>query len=79
MMELLNIAQTKTMQAHLQCNAQVKVFYKTVKKYLVSFVNNTALNWETLLLVLSLSYSTSYNSTITTTPFKLLFGETKNL
>jgi hypothetical protein len=46
-----------------------------VKKYLASFIDDTALNWETFLLVLALSYNTSYHSRIATTPSKLLFGE----
>jgi len=46
-----------------------------VKKYLASFVDDTALNWETFLPALLLSYNTSYHSTIATTPFELLFGE----
>jgi hypothetical protein len=49
------------------------------EKYLSSFVDDTALNWETFLLALALSYNTSYHSTITTTPFKLLFGENARL
>ncbi len=75
MMELLNVAHTKTLPAHPQCNSQVEVFNKTVKKYLASFVDETALNWETFLPALALSYNTSYHSTIATTPFELLFGE----
>jgi hypothetical protein len=54
---------------------QVKVFNKTVKKYLASFVDDTTLDWENFLPALMLSYKTSYHSTIAMTPFKLLFGE----
>jgi transposase InsO family protein len=75
MMELLNVAHTKTSPAHPQCNSKVEVFNKTVKKYLASFVDETALNWETFLPALALSYNTSYHSTIATTLFELLFGE----
>ncbi len=57
----------------------MEVFNKTVKKYLVSFVDDTALNWETFLPALALSYNTSYHSTIATTPFELLFGEKARL
>jgi len=49
MMELLNVAHTKTSLAHHQCNSQVEVFNKMVKKYLASFVDKTALNWENFL------------------------------
>jgi hypothetical protein len=65
--------------AHPQCNAQVEVFNKTVKKFLQSFVDETTLNWETLLLALALSYNTSYHSTLASTPFELLFGEKARL
>jgi hypothetical protein len=59
------MAKTKTSPAHPQCNSQVEVFNKTVKKYLASFVNDTALNWETFLPVpaLALSYNTGYQTT----------------
>ncbi len=79
MMELLNVAHTKTSPAHPQCNSQVEVFNKTVKKYLASFVEETALNWETFSMALVLSYNTSYHSTIGSTPFELLFGEKARL
>ncbi len=79
MMELMNVGHTKTSPAHPQCNSQVEVFNKTVKKYLASFVDDTALNWETFLPALALSYNTSYHSTIATTPFELLFGEKARL
>jgi len=50
-----------------------------VKKYLASFVDDAALNWETFLPALSLSYNTSYHSTIATNPFELLFEEKARL
>jgi hypothetical protein len=76
---LLNVQHTKTTPAHPHCNAQVEVFNKTVKKYLASFVDDTTLDWENFLPALMLSYNTSYHSTITTTPFELLFGERPRL
>jgi hypothetical protein len=79
MMELMNVSHTQTSPAHPQCNSQVEVFNKTVKKYLASFVDDTALNWETFLPALALSYNTSYHSTMATTPFELLFGEKARL
>jgi hypothetical protein len=77
--QLLNISHTKTSPAHPQCNSQVEVFNKTVKKFLQSIVDDTMLNWETFLPALAISYNTSYHSTIATTPFELLFGEKARL
>ncbi len=74
MCELLNVQQTKTSPYHPQCNAQVEVFNKTVKKYLASYVDEMTLNWDEFLPALMLAYNTSYHSTIATTPFELLFG-----
>jgi hypothetical protein len=51
----------------------------SVKKFLQFFVDDTTLNWETFLPALAISYNTSYHSTVTTTPFKLLFGEKARL
>ncbi len=73
--QLLNVKHTKNSPAHPQCNTQVEVFNKTVKKFLQSFVDDTTLNWETFLLALAISYNTSYHSTIATTPFELLLGK----
>jgi transposase InsO family protein len=72
--KLLNVQHSKTSPYHPQCNAQVEVFNKTVKKYMASFVNATTLNWEESLRALMLAYNTGYHSTIATTPFDLLFG-----
>jgi Integrase core domain len=77
--QLLNVRHTKTSAAHPQCNAQVEVFNKTVKKFLQSFVDDTTLNWETFLPALAISYNTSYHSTIAKTQFELLFGEKARL
>jgi hypothetical protein len=77
--QLLNVLHRKTSPALLQCNAEVEVFNKTVKKFLQSFVDDTNLNWETFLSALAISYNTSYHSTIATTPFELLFGEKARL
>ena len=71
---MLDIQHTKTSPALPQCNAQVEVFNKTVAKYLASFVFISTLDWEQYILALMLSYNTSYNSTIMTTPFELLYG-----
>jgi hypothetical protein len=54
--QLLNIRHTKTSPVHPQCNAQVEVFNKTVKKFLQSFVDDTTLNWEAFLPALAISY-----------------------
>jgi len=77
--QLLNVWHTKTSPAHPQCNAQVEVFNKTVKKFLQSFVDDTTLNWETFLPALAISYNTIYHSMIATTPFELLFVEKARL
>jgi hypothetical protein len=69
----MNVSHTQTSSEHPQCNAQVEVLNKTVKKFLQSFVNDTMLNWESFLPALVLSYNASYHSTISTTPFELLF------
>jgi len=45
-----------------------------VKKYLASYEDETTLNWYNWLPAVMLAYITSYHSTITTTPFELLFG-----
>jgi hypothetical protein len=72
--ELQNVQHSKTKPYHPQCNSQVEVFNKTVKKYLASYVDETTLNRDKFLLALMLAYNTSYHSTIATTPFELLFG-----
>jgi hypothetical protein len=71
--ELLNVQHSKT-TPYPQCNSQVEVFNKTVKKYLASYVDETTLNWDEFLPALMLAYNTSYHSTIATFPFELLFG-----
>jgi hypothetical protein len=72
--ELLSVQHTKTMKYHPQCNSEVEVFNKTLKKYLASYVDETTLNLYQFLPALMLAYNTSYHSTIATTPFELLFA-----
>jgi hypothetical protein len=55
--QLLNVRHTKTSPTHPQCNAQVQVFNKTIKKFLQSFVDDTTLNWETFLPALAIFYN----------------------
>jgi hypothetical protein len=42
-------------------------------------MDDTTLDWENFLLALMPYYNMSYHSTITTTPFELLFGEKPRL
>jgi hypothetical protein len=72
--KLLEIKHTTTTPGHPQCNAQAEVFNKTMAKYLASFVDESTLDWEQYLQALQFSYNTSYHSTISTTPFELLYG-----
>jgi Integrase core domain len=69
--DFLSVEHTKTTPAHLQCNTQVEVFNKTIKKYLALFFDDSTLDWENFLPALMLSYNMSYHSTIATTPFEL--------
>jgi len=59
-----NITRAPTMQS------TGRSLQKTVPKIMQSFVNDTALNWETFFPALALSYNTSYHLTIATTPFE---------
>jgi len=72
--KLLEIKHTTTTPGHPQCNAHAEVFNKTLAKYLASFVDESTLDWEQYLPALQFSYNTSYHSTISTTPFELLYG-----
>jgi len=72
--EHLNVQHSKTSPYHPQCNAQVEVFNKMVKKYLGSYVDKSTLNWDEWLPAIMLAYNISYYSTIAKTPFELLFG-----
>jgi IS30 family transposase len=72
--EHLNVQHFKTSPYHPQCNLQVEVFNKTVKKYLASYVDETMPNCQDFLPALMLAYNTSYYSTISKTTFKLLSG-----
>jgi hypothetical protein len=42
-------------------------------------VDDTMLDWDNFLPALTLSYNTSYHSTIATMPFELLFGDKPRL
>jgi hypothetical protein len=46
---LLNVQHTKTTPAHPQCNAQVEVFNKTLKKYLATFLDDKVLKLKEIL------------------------------
>jgi hypothetical protein len=72
--KLLEIKHTTATPGHTQCNAQAEVFNKTLAKYLASFVDESTLDSEQYLPALQFSYNTSYHSTISTTPFELLYG-----
>jgi hypothetical protein len=71
--KLLDIKHTTKTPGHPQCNAQAEVFNKTMAKYLASFVHESTLDWEQYLPALQFFYNTSYHSTISTTPFELLY------
>jgi hypothetical protein len=51
-----NIPKQHLTTYHPQCNTQVEVFNKTVKKYLASYVDETTLNWDEFSPALMLVY-----------------------
>ena len=71
---LWDIKRTKTTPAQPQCNAQVENFYWRIKQYLSPFSHDNMLNWEKNLSAINFAFNASYQSTIGTTPFKLLNG-----
>jgi len=69
----LQIAKNKTTPAHPQCNAQVEVVNKTIKKYLTTMTENS-LDWKPLVPTLSFAYNTTLHSTTGFSPAHLMFG-----
>jgi len=73
----LNIAKNKTTPAHPQCNAQVEIVNKTIKKYLATMTED-ALDWKSLIPTLQFQYNSTVNLTTGKTPFQLMFGYSPN-
>ncbi len=69
----LGTAHLMTSSHHPQCNSQAEVTNKTIAKYLVSFCNESTLDWELYLAPLMFSYNTSFHHTIKTSPFFLTY------
>jgi hypothetical protein len=67
----LQIAKNKTTPAHPQCNAQVEVVNKTIKKYLTTMTENS-LDWKPLVPTLSFGYNTTLHSTTGFSPAHLM-------
>jgi hypothetical protein len=59
---------------HPQCNSQAEVANNRIAKYLVSFCDNSTLDWELYLAPLMFSYNTSFHRSIKNLPFFLTFG-----
>ena len=72
--QLLDIKHTTTTPGHPQCNAQVETFNKIIAKYMSAFVEKTTLDWQLYLAPMMFSYNTTFHTTISTTPFELLYG-----
>jgi hypothetical protein len=49
-----------TLAQHQQCNAKSQVFYKTIVKYLNTFMDETMLDWVVYLLPSMFAYNTSF-------------------
>jgi hypothetical protein len=71
--DFLQIAKNKTTPAHPQCNAQVEVVNKTIKKYL-STMTTDALDWKPLVKTLAFAYNTTIHGTTGYSPAHILFG-----
>jgi hypothetical protein len=69
----LQIAKNKTTPAHPQCNAQVEVVNKTIKKYLTTMTDNS-LDWKPIVPTLSFAYNTTVHNTTGFSPAHLMFG-----
>jgi hypothetical protein len=69
----LKIAKNKTTPAHPQCNAQVEIVNKTIKKYLTTMTDD-ALDWEPLIPTLAFAYNTTKHNTTGYSPAHLMLG-----
>ena len=69
-----DIQYTRTTPTHPQCNIQVKNFNCCIKDYLYPFLHDNTLGWEIFLSAMNFAYNASYQSTIGTTLFQLLYG-----
>ena len=69
----LQIAKNKTTPAHPQCNAQVEIVNKSIKKYLATMTED-ALDWKPLIPTLAFAYNTTVHSTTGFSPAHLMFG-----
>jgi len=70
---LLKIAKNKITPAHPQCNAQVEIVNKSIKKYLATMTEN-ALDWKPLIPTLAFAYNTAKHNTTGFSPAMLMFG-----
>jgi IS30 family transposase len=69
----LKIAKNKTTPAHPQCNAQVEIVNKTIKKYLTTMTDD-ALDWQPLIPTLAFAYNTTKHNTTGYSPAHLMLG-----
>ena len=75
----LGVEQRRTSPYHPQTNGQAETFNRTVKRYLMTAVDNkSVLDWESHLPALMLSYNTAIHRTIGMAPFHAVFGYDPN-
>ena len=59
---------------HPQTDGQTEILNKIVENYLRAFTNLEQMNWAKLLGPAAFAYNNSYNHTLKTTPFRVLYG-----
>jgi hypothetical protein len=60
----MSVSHLQTTAHNPACNSQAEVANKTIAKYLVSFVDETTLDWEDYLALCMFSNSTSFHRSI---------------
>jgi hypothetical protein len=58
---------------YLQTDGQTKILNQIVKNYLRAFTNLEDIDWANLLPTAAFAYNNSYNHTLKTTPFRVIY------
>lgn len=72
--KLLNIETRHTSGYHPRCNSVTKRYNGTLADCLLMYVNKEQTNWSNYVQPVTFAYNSSFQNTIKTTPFEVVFG-----
>ena len=79
LLSLLDIAKSRTIPYHPECNGNIERFNRTLESMIRCFIEENLEDWDELLAPLAFAYNTAVHAKTKCSPFEMVYGRKPRL